>query len=124
SQGAVRHLDAEELELFFVVRASDAVGTHQRFAGNLEPDHHEMAVLEAQRRVSSGGEREKRVVPVMHTEDLFGIESCHVAVGREFAWSVWGNISDPRMRGAGRHAVFLSWIKESAAKRRRPPARL
>jgi hypothetical protein len=43
-QRAVLHLDAEELQMFLVVRAGDAVGTQQRAVPDFEADHREVAV--------------------------------------------------------------------------------
>ena len=48
---AVGHLDAVELEVLVVVGAREAEGAQQRAALDLEPDHHEVAVAEAQARV-------------------------------------------------------------------------
>lgn len=79
-QRPVLHLDAEELEVFLVIGAGDAVGAHQRLAFDFQADHDEMAIVKAQRRIAGGGEGEKGVVPVAHAEDALGIESCHVVV--------------------------------------------
>ena len=53
-QRAVRHLDAEEFQVFVVVGAGDAVGARQRLAVDLEADHHELAVVKAQTGVARG----------------------------------------------------------------------
>jgi hypothetical protein len=47
-QRAVRHLDAEELEVLVVVGAGHAVGAQQRLAVDRQADHHEVAVAKAQ----------------------------------------------------------------------------
>ena len=62
----VRDLDAEELEEVVVVRAHDAVRTHQRFPVDAQPDHDEVTVLEAEARVARRREAEQRAVPVMN----------------------------------------------------------
>ena len=77
-QRAVRYLDAEELEFFFVVRARDRIGTHQRLAVDHQADHHEVPALEAQARRARAGEGEERFVPVMDAGHALGVESRHV----------------------------------------------
>ncbi len=76
---AVLHLDAEEFEVFFVVGAGDAVGPQQRLAFDFEADHHEVAVVEPQGRVTRRGEGKQGVVPVVHAQYALSIESSHVA---------------------------------------------
>jgi hypothetical protein len=79
SQRAIRHLDAEELQMLFPVRAGDRVGAHKRTAiGLLQADHHELTVLKAQARVAGALEAEQGVVPVMNTEDTFVVHVAHV----------------------------------------------
>ena len=46
-QRVIRHLDAEEFQLFLVVRAGHGIGAQQRLAVDLEADHGELAVQEA-----------------------------------------------------------------------------
>src|SRR3546814_14087047 len=79
-QRTVLDLDAEELQRLFVVRAGDAVRAHQRLAIDLQADHGELAVTEAQSGITRGREAEQRVVPEM------GRASC-----RERVWQ-YGNI--------------------------------
>ena len=55
---AIRHLDAEELKVIFVVGAGDGVSAHQGFAVHFQADHNELAVLEAQAALASGAEAE------------------------------------------------------------------
>src|SRR5690606_15952989 len=76
-QGAIRHLDAVELHGVLVIRTSDTVGTHQRATLDFQTDHDEMAVLEAQTRITGGLEGEQGVGPVMYAEDSFGSEFGH-----------------------------------------------
>ena len=80
---AVGHLDAVELEVLVVVRAGDAEGAQQRAALDLEPDHHEVAVAEAQARVAGGREAEQGVVPVVDAQDALFAEVLMV-LQREF----------------------------------------
>ena len=54
----------EELELLLVIGARHAVGAQQRAALDLEADHRELPVLEAEAGIAGGGEAEKRVGPV------------------------------------------------------------
>src|SRR5690606_10697159 len=74
---AVGDLDAEKLQIVFVVGAGNAVGAHQRLALDFEAQHHEMAVVEAQAGIAGGLEGKQRVVPMTYAEDLLGIESGH-----------------------------------------------
>src|SRR5471030_2883044 len=75
----IRHLDAEELEMLFPVRAGNRVSAHKRAAvGLLQADHHELTVLEAQARVAGALEAEQSVVPVMNTEDTLVVHVAHV----------------------------------------------
>jgi hypothetical protein len=73
-QRAVGHLDAEELQLLLPVRARDRVGAQQGLALGLQPDHHELAVLEAETVVAGGGEAEVAVGPVADVQHRFGAE--------------------------------------------------
>src|SRR6185312_12620783 len=65
---AVRDLDAEELEMLFVVSAGDAVSAQQGPVFDLQPDHDELPVLEAQGRVTRGGEGELCIRPVVYVQ--------------------------------------------------------
>ncbi len=71
---------AEELQMLLVVCAGDAVGPHQRFAIDLDADHHEPAIDETQTLVARGTEGEKRVVPVMDGGYRFGDEGAHSTI--------------------------------------------
>ena len=77
SQRAVGYLDAQELQVFVVVGADDAVGAQQGLVVDAQPDHGEMAVAETQRRVTGGGEGKQRIGPVVHGQDFFFVESAH-----------------------------------------------
>ncbi len=74
----VGHLDTEELEFLFVVCADDAVGTQQRPLVDLEADHREVTVAEAEAAVAGGPEAEQRIVPVPHTGNRFDIQITHL----------------------------------------------
>ena len=74
-QRAIRHLDAEELQRVFVVRAGDAVGAHQRAAFDFQTDHDEVTVLETETGITGGPEAEQSVCPVVHAEYFFGVEA-------------------------------------------------
>lgn len=76
-QRAVLHLDAEEFEMLFVVRADDRVGARERLAVDFEADHREFAVVEAQARLTGAGEAEQRVGPVMDGLDGGGVVFAH-----------------------------------------------
>src|SRR3546814_18429410 len=78
SKRPILDLDAKEFEVFFVVRAGDAVGPHQRLAFDFQADHDEVAVMKPQGRIARGGEGKKRIVPVAHAEYALGVESGHV----------------------------------------------
>ncbi len=73
-QGAVRHLDAEEFQVLLVVCAGDAIGPQQRPAVHVQPDHQELAILETQARIASGGKRELSVRPVMHLKNALSAD--------------------------------------------------
>ena len=88
-QRAVGHLDAEEFEMLLVVRARDAVGASQRPALHLQPDHHELAVGEAQCAVPRGAEAEQGIVPVVHAQNALGRQVAH-----------FGSCSNPVSDGA------------------------
>ena len=75
-QRTIGHLDAEKLQMLFVVGACNAVGTQQRPLSffRRQADHREMAVLETQRLVTRGGETEQTIGPVMDGQNLFFAE--------------------------------------------------
>ena len=77
SERAVLHLDAEEFEVLFVIRAGDAVGAGQWTALDFEADHDELAVLETQAGIARDAEAEQGVVPVMDAEDLGVVVVAH-----------------------------------------------
>jgi hypothetical protein len=72
------HLDAVELEVLRVVRAGEAVGAHHRLAADLETQHQEVPVLEAQSLVTCGREAEQRVVPVVDAQHGLSVLVTHV----------------------------------------------
>ena len=76
-QGTVLNLDAEEFKMFLIVGAGDAVGAHQGATADLQANHDELAVLEAQPRVARGGEAEQRLVPVPYAQDRFSADRGH-----------------------------------------------
>src|SRR5688572_1522448 len=78
-EGAVRHLDGEELELLLVVRACHRLGAQQRLALDLEADHRELAVLEPEPGIAGGREAEKVVGPMADREDPLLIQIAHLA---------------------------------------------
>src|SRR3546814_12376451 len=57
-------LDREELQVFLPTGAGDRVGAHQRAAFRFQPDHHELAAVEAKTRIPRGAEGKQVVVPV------------------------------------------------------------
>ncbi len=77
-QRTVLHLDGEEFELVFVIRAGDAVGAQQRLLVDLQPDHREFAVAEAERGIAGGLEAEQGVGPVVNADNAFLVEVAHV----------------------------------------------
>nr|GFA55065.1 hypothetical protein [Tanacetum cinerariifolium] len=112
-QGAVWHLDAEELQMLFPVRAGNGVGTHERApVGLLKTDHHELTVLEAQARITGALETEKRVVPVMNAENTLVI---HVAHDMRFTLrQLQVFVAVAQQESVSRAAVLLS-LSQSAA---------
>ena len=77
-QRTVRHLDAEEFQMLFPVRAGDGVGAHQRAAiVLLQTDHHELTILEAQARITGALEAEQRIVPVVDAEHALDVHIAH-----------------------------------------------
>jgi hypothetical protein len=94
------HLDAQELEVLLVVRAHDAVGAQQGLVVDLQADHREMTVREAQRRVARGGEGEQAVGPVVDAQDAFFAECTHTELK---SWLVTGEgLAEPRCTPLGR----------------------
>ena len=77
SQRAVRHLDAQELQVLLVVRAGDAVGAHHRLLIDAQTQHDEMPVLEAQRLIARRGEAEDGFIPVVHRQHPFRSDRSH-----------------------------------------------
>ncbi len=67
-QRAVGYLDAEELEVLLVVCTGNAIGAQQRPFVDLEADHDKLAILEAKRRITRGGEGELSICPVVYFE--------------------------------------------------------
>src|SRR5690606_9702252 len=80
-QRAARHLDAEELQLFFPVGAGDRIRAQQRAAVHFQADHHELAVVEAETVVAGGGEAEVVVRPVTDIQHRLGAK-CGGHAGR------------------------------------------
>jgi len=60
-----------------VVGVREAEGAQQRAAFDLQPDHHEVAVAEAQAAVPGGLEAEEGIVPVVDAEDAFLADGAH-----------------------------------------------
>ena len=81
-QRTVLHLDREEFEVFFVIRARNAIGAQQRLLADLQADHGELAVAEAERRVARGREAEEIIGPVVNAEDALVIEVAHCGMFR------------------------------------------
>src|SRR3546814_20932136 len=73
--------DREELQLLFPVSACDGVRAQQGAAVNLQPDHHELADVEAETIVAGGGETEVVVRPVTDIQPHFGAK-CGGHAGR------------------------------------------
>jgi hypothetical protein len=74
----VRHLDAQKLQVLFVVSADDAVRAQQRFAVfATQTNHGEVAVGKTQRGVARGGEAKQAVGPVVDGQNFFVEESTH-----------------------------------------------
>lgn len=68
-QRPVRDLDRKEFQMLFVVGAGHAVGAHEGAAGDLQPDHCELAVAESEARIAGSLEAEKVVRPMMHADN-------------------------------------------------------
>jgi hypothetical protein len=62
---AVLDLDAQKLQMVLVVGAGDAVGAQSRLVIDLQSDHGEMTVFEAELRCAFSLEAEQAVVPVL-----------------------------------------------------------
>ena len=77
SQRAVLHLDAQKLQMLFVISADDAVSAQQRFFVHAQPDHREMAVRKTQSLVAGGGETKQAVGPMVDGQNFFFLESAH-----------------------------------------------
>src|SRR5581483_608567 len=67
-QRPIRYLDAEELEVLFMVRARNAISAQQRPLVDLEADHDELPVLEPKRCITCGREGELSICPVVYLE--------------------------------------------------------
>ena len=79
SERPILHLDAQKLQMVFVIGTHDAVSAQQRFATlATQTDHGEVAVGEAQGFVAGGGEAKKAVGPVVDAQDLFFKKCAHV----------------------------------------------
>ena len=64
---AIGHLDAQKLQVLFVVGAGNAVGAQERLAPVLtQANHGEVAIRKTQARVAGGGKAEQAVGPVVH----------------------------------------------------------
>src|SRR5690554_4798883 len=98
-QRAVLNLDAEKLQVFFMIGADNAVGPKQGFALYRQSDHNEVTVLKAQALVTGGSETEQSVVPVMNADDVFGSECSHGIVLR----GGWFYKTSKCESGHGRH---------------------
>jgi hypothetical protein len=122
-QGSVLHLDAEELHVLFVIGAGDAVGAHQRPAVDLQADHHELPVAEAQCGVARRAEAEQAVVPVPDAQNPFGAQGCHLADSPvEFrsavpapGWGPWGSGGCIRHRGYTSYGNMRMTLNNGAA---------
>ena len=76
-QWPVLHLDAEELQLLLPIGTGDGIGAHERLARtigllDLQPNHHELAVVETEAVITGGGEAEVGVRPVTNVKHRFG----------------------------------------------------
>ena len=54
--------------MLLMVGAGDAVSPEQGLAVHVQPDHDELTVFEAQRRITGGGEGELGVRPMLNFE--------------------------------------------------------
>ena len=66
--------------MLFIVRAGNAIGTHQRFAFNLETNHQEVAASKAQAFIAGGSKTKEGVVPMVNGENGFGVVCGHKCV--------------------------------------------
>src|SRR6202000_2039544 len=76
-QRTVGNLDAEELELFLMIGARHAVGAQQWTAVDLEADHRELSIEEAEAGIAGGGEAEQRVGPVPDGKNFLSVKRAH-----------------------------------------------
>ena len=75
---AVLHLDAEKLQVLFVIGAHDAVGAQQWLAVFLaQANHGEVAVGKPQGHVTRGGKAEQTVCPVVDAQYGFFLKCTH-----------------------------------------------
>jgi hypothetical protein len=69
---AVRDLDTEKLEMIVKRCTGHAVGAHQWFAVEFEPDHGELSGFEPKRWMASDNEAKQAVGPVPNVDNFFG----------------------------------------------------
>ncbi len=81
-------LDGEELEFLLVIGRHHAVGPQQRPALDLDADHRELAVPEAESRIARRAEGEERVGPVVDRQNALLVELAHRLRCPESRW-VW-----------------------------------
>lgn len=62
------HLDAQKLQVLFVIGTDHAVGTQQRLAIDHQADHGEVAVGKPQPLAAGGGEGKQTIGPVVYGE--------------------------------------------------------
>src|ERR1700693_4261699 len=60
-----------------MVRARDAIGTHQRLALDVQTHHHEMPVFKPQTSVTGRRETEHRLIPMVNRQNSLAAYSCH-----------------------------------------------
>jgi len=98
---AVRHLDAQKLQVLLMIRTSNAVRAQQRPVVDMQPHHDELPILEAQARIARGGEGELGIGPMMDLEYALRSYGCQDKVTCPI--SMGQNVTG--------HAVFrgLSW---------------
>ena len=103
-QGTIRHLDAEELEMLFPVRAGDRVSAHERAPVRLlKTDHDELTVLEAQTWITGALETKEGVVPVMDAQDTLVIHVAHVRGLRKISLAL--TLSAIARHSSGKHNI-------------------
>jgi hypothetical protein len=80
---AVLNLDREELEFLGIVGGGDGIGPHERTALDVEPEHHELPVLEPAGGVAGRPETEQGVRPVADVENSFLEQRAHSFPGEK-----------------------------------------